>query len=179
VNAPAGSLLGDGLIVEDTMSIAWLPGELPEGAALHRLNADNHRLLVAEGSLEEHHSNEVLKDESSALIHELQKIEFKIDVLLRLAADLFNQSRTLPTPHRVRMSAVGLEWFGEAAPAIGSTGILDVYVSRVLPQALKVPARVERDSSEGGERVAQIMFVGLSELIVELIEKLIFRHTHK
>ena len=83
------SFLGDGLIFEELLPLQWFPGALPEGLELARLNADNHQLLGAESTLEEVRVSEALsKEESSALVHELQRLEYKLNVLLRLTADL-------------------------------------------------------------------------------------------
>ena len=63
---------------------------------LARLNADNHQLLGAESTLEEVRVSEALsKEESSALVHELQRLEYKLNVLLRLTADLVGASKPL------------------------------------------------------------------------------------
>ena len=60
----------------------------------------------AESTLDEVRVSDALsKEESSALVHELQRLEYKLNVLLRLTADLAAQSRPLPAPQRVRLSA--------------------------------------------------------------------------
>src|SRR5579859_4143355 len=104
------SYLGDGLIYEEALPVVWTAGPLAQGAALARLNADNHQLLGAEASLDEVRVHEALKDESPALIHELQRLEYKVNILLRLVGELAVRSSGLPTPQRVRLSARGLEW---------------------------------------------------------------------
>ena len=90
------SFLGDGLIFEESLPVAWTPGRLPEGLLLARLNADNQQLLGAESSLDEVRVHEALKDESPALLHELQRLEYKLNILLRLTADLAVRSSGLP-----------------------------------------------------------------------------------
>src|ERR1700721_3770582 len=82
------SFLGDGLIFEESLPVVWTPGILAEGAQLARLNADNHQLLGAESSLDEVRVHEALKDESPALLHELERLEYKVNILLRLTAEL-------------------------------------------------------------------------------------------
>ena len=67
------SFLGDGLIFEELLPVAWSPGPLADGLLLARLNADNHQLLGAESSLDEVRVHDALKDESPALLHELQR----------------------------------------------------------------------------------------------------------
>jgi hypothetical protein len=171
------SFLGDGLIFEDSLPVVWSPGALPQDAALARLNADNHQLLGAEASLDEVRVHEALKDESPALLHELQRLEFKLNVLLRLTADLARRTSVGPPPRRIKLSAVGLELPGENSLALGSTGMLDLYINSTLPQPLKLPAIVVGNCARAdGEPAAQMQFSGLSEQVVDLIEKLIFRH---
>src|SRR5271156_4296451 len=111
-----GSFLGDSLVFEESLPVAWVPGALAEGAALARLNADNHQLLGAESSLDEVRVHEALKDESPALLHELQRLEYKVNILLRLVGELALRSSGLPSAQRVRLSARAMEWFGEPAP---------------------------------------------------------------
>ena len=90
------SFLGDGLIFEEALPVVWTPGALAEGLALARLNADNHQLLGAESSLDEIRVHEALKDESPALVHELQRLEYKVNILLRLTAELALRNSGLP-----------------------------------------------------------------------------------
>src|SRR5271154_3262964 len=99
------SFLGDGLIYEELLPLGWMPGALAEGLALARLNADNHQLLGAESSLDEIRVHEALKDESPALVHELQRLEYKVNILLRLTAELGLGNSGLPPAEKVRLSS--------------------------------------------------------------------------
>ena len=172
----ADALLGDGLIFEELLPVAWTPGVLAEGVQLARFNADNHQLLAAEGSLDDVRVHEALKDESPALLHELQRLEYKINILLRLTAEVAMRGSGLPAPEKVRMSSRGLEWFGDHPAQANATGLLSVYINTALPQPLKIPGIVAGQRSAEGSRVTQFKFVGLSDGVVDLIEKLIFRH---
>src|ERR1700722_19108673 len=115
------SFLGDGLIFEDTLPISWTRGALAEDQYA-RLNADNQQLLVAYSSLEEVRVHEALKDESPALVHELQRLDYKLNILLRITADLAMRQHGLPPASPVRFSATGLEWVGDAAPPVDEIG---------------------------------------------------------
>jgi hypothetical protein len=170
------AFLGDGLIFEEALPVVWTAGPLAEGLALARLNADNHQLLGAESSLDEVRVHEALKDESPALVHELQRLEYKMNILLRLTAELALRNSGLPPPQRIRLTSRALEWFGEQTPAVGSTGLLAVYINSALPQAVKIPCVVTGERSQDGVRAAQLRFSGLSEPVIELLDKLIFRH---
>jgi hypothetical protein len=170
------SFLGDGLIFEESLPVAWTPGPLPEGSTLARLNADNHQLLGAESSLDEIRVHEALKDESPALVHELQRLEYKMNILLRLTAEIAVRHSALPPLQRVRLSSRALEWFGAETPVVGSTGLLAVYINPALPQSMKVPCVVAGERLQDNVRVAQLRFSGLSDTVAELLAKLIFRH---
>jgi hypothetical protein len=170
------SFLGDGLIFEESLPVAWTPGPLAEGLTLARLNADNHQLLGAESSLDEVRVHEALKDESPALIHELQRLEYKVNILLRLAAELALRNSGLPAAQRVRLTSRALEWFGDTTPAVGSTGLLAIYVNAALPQPVKIPCMVAGERVQGASRAVQMRFCGLSDAVVEQLDKLIFRH---
>ena len=170
------SFLGDGLIFEESLPVAWVQGPLALGLDLARLNADNHQLLGAEASLNEVRVHEALKDESPALLHELQRLEFKLNILLRLTAELATRNNALPPRYTIRLSARGMEWIGDAAPAAGATGMAELYINPALPQPLKLPCSVRGERAADAARVAQLEFAGLSEPVIELIEKLIFRH---
>jgi len=170
------SILGDGLIFEDFLPLSWTPGVLPQGVVLGRLNTDNQQLLGAEASLDEVRVHEALKDESPALLHELQRLEFKLNVLLRLTAELAKRTSHLPAPQHVRLSSGGLTWIGTGVPAAGETGVLDLYINATLPQPLRLPATVFGTPDHAPAEAVQLQFAGLSEPVVDLIEKLIFRH---
>ena len=170
------SFLGDGLIFEEYLPVVWAEGLPMEGLMLSRLNADNHQLLGAESSLDEARVHDALKDESLAVVQELQRLEFKVNVLLRLTAELVARNSGLPPAQRVRLTSSALEWFCEEAPVSGATGVLAVYVNSALPQPVKIPCVVAAVQPQDDLHIVQMQFTGLSDAVVEQLEKLIFRH---
>jgi Atypical PilZ domain, cyclic di-GMP receptor len=170
------AFLGDGLVFEEALPLVWTAGPLAEGLMLARLNADNHQLLGAEASLDEVRVHETLKDESAALVQELQRLEYKVNILLRLTADLALRNSGLPPPQRVRLTSRALEWFGDLSPALGSTGLLSVYINPALPQPVKIPCVVAGERMQAAVRVAQLRYSSVSDAVVEQLDKLIFRH---
>ncbi|HMK84756.1 MAG TPA: PilZ domain-containing protein [Steroidobacteraceae bacterium] len=168
--------LGDGLVYEELLPLAWAEGPLPQGLVLARLNADNHQLLGAESSLDEVRVPEALKEESPGLLHELQRLEYKLNILLRLTAEISARSAPLPPAQPTRLGATGLEWVGARSPAVGATGLVLIYINPALPQPLRIPSAVIGERMQGAERVAQLEFRELSDSVVDLLEKLIFRH---
>src|SRR5271166_3048950 len=127
------SFLGDGLIFEELLPLAWAQGPLPQGTDLARLNADNHQLLGAESTLDEVRVSEALQEESPALLHELQRLEYKLNILLRLTAELTMRQNAMPKMYHIRLSASGLEWDQEG-PTAGTTGLLQLYLNPAVPQ---------------------------------------------
>jgi hypothetical protein len=49
-------------------------------------------------------------------------------------------------------------------------------VNPALPQAIKIPCVAERPLMIDAVRATQLRFMGLSEAVVQLLDKLIFRH---
>jgi hypothetical protein len=170
------SFLGEGLVYEELLPVAWTPGALIEGSSLARLNADNQQLLAAEASLDDVRVNDALKDESPALLHELQRLEYKVNILLRLTAQIAVRGNGMPPAERVKLTSHGLEWYGERAPQADTSGLLVLYVNPALPQGVKIPCLAEHEILADGGRAIQLRFMGLSEAVVQLLDKLIFRH---
>ena len=170
------AFFGDCLTYEEALPVMWTAGPMAEGLVLARLNTDNHQLLGAEASLDEVRVQDALKDESPALVHELQRLEYKVNILLRLTAEFVLRNSALPPAQRIKLSSWALEWFGEQTAAVGSTGLLTLYITSALPQPLKIPCVVCGERLADGVRAAQLRFNGLSDAVVGQLEKLIFRH---
>jgi len=171
------AFLGDGLVFEESVPLRFERGATPASAELARLNGTNHQLLAALATLEESHGAEVLKDESPALAQELQRLEYKVDVLLRLTAQLAMRAAPLPPAARVRLTGAGLEWYEPAdAFTAGESGLISLYLSPTLPEPLRLAAVVAGVGQREGARVAQLAFSEVSDAVVEALEKLIFRH---
>ena len=74
------------------------------------------------------------------------------------------------------MTSRALEWCGEHTPAVGATGLLSIYINPALPQPLKIPCVVAGERMLDELRTTQFRFMGLSDAVVDMLEKLIFRH---
>ena len=75
-----------------------------------------------------------------------------------------------------RLTSRALEWFSGEAPPVGASGLLAVYVNSALPQPVKIPCVVAGERIDDNARVAQLSFHGLSDAVIEQLDKLIFRH---
>lgn len=171
----AGTFFGDGLVLDETRPLAFEPGPLADAGQLAHLNADNLQLLVAEASIEEARANEALKEESPALLHELQRLEYKLNILLRMMAEMSMRQNAMPAPQRIRLSAGGIEWYA-GGPRAGATGQVKLYINPAVPQPLVLSCEVVAELQRDAQRVSQLRFVGVGEPVADALEKLIFRH---
>lgn len=167
-----------GLAYEDEAPLGWKSiANYPYGPELQKLNARNAQLLSADASLEEHRRIDP-KDESQPFYQELQRLEFKLDIVLHLMGDLLEQRQALPSRRKFRIHAQGLEWIDtEAKLAVRDRGILCLYLNKTLPYPLELPCEVVAvlPATEEGLPV-RTEFRSLTAHVGELIEKLIFRH---
>ncbi|HEU4530572.1 MAG TPA: PilZ domain-containing protein [Steroidobacteraceae bacterium] len=166
-----------GLAYEDFAPLGWRAlSALPDKEELLRLNAENAQVLQADSSLEEHRRVEP-RDESEPLFQELQRLEFKLDVVLRVMSNLLERQDAMPERRKFRIYAQGLEWAETAqAPKPGALGVVSLYVNRSLPFPIQLPAEVSVVTPGTGETNVRIAFRGLSSHVGDLLEKLIFRH---
>lgn len=169
----------EGLGYEDSTPLGFQSrAELPEGRALAGLNAELAEVLVADASLDEqrpaHH--DVKHDEEHALAEDLQRIEFKVNVLIQLVARLMKREDSVPPVRHWRLHGEGVEWLvTDDAPAPG-LGLVSLFVSRNFPQPLVLPGRVTGTRDDQHGRWSQFRFEGLAPTSADLLEKLIFRH---
>lgn len=169
-----------GLAYEDEAPLGWKTHPaLPSGLDLQHLNAHAAQILQADASLEEHRSRALdpSKDDNQPLMQELHRLEFKLDMMMRLMTSVLQQQQALPPVRKFRIHAQGLEW-AEAAPAVkeGSFGVISLYLNRALPYPIELPGEITATYPMNGETALRMEFRGLSTPVADLIEKLIFRH---
>jgi hypothetical protein len=51
-----------------------------------------------------------------------------------------------------------------------------LYINPALPQPLKISCVAASERDDAGVRVVQLRFAGVSEQVIDMLEKLIFRH---
>ena len=152
--------------------------KLPEGAALAGINHENQQVLVADASLDEQRplGPDKKNDDEHELAEDLQRLEFKVNVLIQLVARLLKRGGDLPPVRSVRLRSRGLEWLleGEAVPP--GCALVSLHVSRHFPQPLLLPGRVVGQHADGEGEWLRFAFDGLSPSVTELLERLVFRH---
>lgn len=169
-----------GLYYESTISlVCQVVGSLPDDNELVSINDNNVRFLKALAALNEGAPEG--GEEIPQTAAELQRLDFKLNLLLEMVGQLLANQRTLPVPTQVRLGNAGIEWVAQDRPPSGAHVCIEVYLRRELPSPLKFHGvAVLVDSVEGsgsaGQRV-QVRFVGLSSALQDDLEKFIFsRH---
>jgi hypothetical protein len=135
-----------------------------------QLEHEASALLMSLLAIEESGASRSSDDETEAG-PEFQRLERKLDLLLELlSARLFEASA--PPERNVQMSAAGARWApGGPVPPPGSAGIVSIYVHRLLPRALRLPAEVLHD--EAGW--LRLRFLEVGEGCRELLVRHVFQ----
>ena len=150
---------------------------LPDGATLAGIVLEDQQVLVADASLDEQRPHQEKKsEEEPELAEDLQRLEFKVNVLIQLDARLLNRAARLPAVRSIRFHAQGLEWRLDDEEVQPGVGLVRLYVSRYFPQPLVLPGRIAGVYDDGEGRWVRFEFEGLSPLVIDLLERMIFRH---
>jgi hypothetical protein len=151
--------------------------KLPEGAALAGIILENQQVLVADASLDEQRPHaEKKSDEEPELAEDLQRLEFKVNVLIQLVARLLNRGASLPKTRSIRFHAQGIQWRVDDEEVQPGVGLVQLHVSRYFPQPLVLPGRILGVNADAEGRWISFKFEGLSPSVVDLLERMIFRH---
>ncbi|HEB96232.1 MAG TPA: hypothetical protein ENI96_07360 [Sedimenticola thiotaurini] len=164
--------LSDGLVMEAPIPLSWEPlaGPAPLGTS-----ARNGRLLRV-ALLSEEHGHE-RNEEEGGQVPELLRLEYKVDLLLELMAELLAGGQGGLPPRQARLGPKGIAWLEpEAVPAPGERLLLQLRPDPALPAPLVLPARVSGvHEGEGGNWVTA-PFEAPDPAVAEGLERLVFRH---
>lgn len=104
---------------------------------------------------------------------ELAALDFKVNVVLELLADLLTRQLDMPATVDLRMGATELVWAGEGElPAVGEHVELSIYLHRTFPRPLLLHGRVN-DLQAGS---CHVHLDALPESLQDMFEKFIFAH---
>ena len=126
-------------------------------------------LLSSLLSLDEHSTTK--SDDEKDFSPELARLERKLDLVLELLSAQLVDART-PAETSVQLSARGARWaLQRAAPIAGTLVLSSIYVHRLMPRPLRLPAEVIHDQPGW----LQLRFLPLGEACEELLLRHVFQ----
>jgi hypothetical protein len=165
-----------GLAYHDAMPLGFRPlTALPEESELLRLNAENHQILTLDAALEEHHPVDA-KDDDAAMRHELERFESKLNVIMQLLSRLLAREDRVPRDTKFRLAADGIEWDHDSMLKVDSVGVVTLHINRSLPYPLEFAGTIVGCQQKGAAYRVAFVFEGVAGNVLELLEKMIFRH---
>jgi hypothetical protein len=161
---------GLGVVLEEALPVSWRPLEAPVSPDEQlRLAAHNNEILQVVLALDEHHVE--WGEEQAELAAELQRLEFKLNLVMEMLAQVLAQHLRLPPRAAVRLAVDHIEWADTRAPVPGSLVQVELYLCARYPRALILPAMAER--APPGQACAR--FQPMDHAMQEALEKIIFR----
>lgn len=106
---------------------------------------------------------------------EIARLETKLDLILEMLGEIFQQRKPLPAQVPFQLSARGITWLEASPPDRESYIELQIYLSPQLFVPLNLLAQVTMVEDKGSTHRVQAKFVGIDESIQEWLEKYIFR----
>lgn len=141
--------------------LAWRPAETEPGAGQYVENEKLLRVILALDEYPAEHGEE------------LAALDFKVNVVLELLADLLTRQLDLPPAVDLRLGATELIWAGVGElPAVGEHIELSIYLHRTFPRPLLLHGRVN-DVQPGR---CHVYLDTLPDSLQDMFEKFIFAH---
>jgi len=167
------------------MSIAWdtqvplywsADAQLVSSARLAALGHQIEETLQAVTGLEDLRAPVV--DDTSQAGQGMARLEFKLNLVLELLSELISQSQERPPPHQVKIGARQVYWTAGAdnTPAVGDTGILDLYVHPLYVRPLRLPGQVSTIDATGDHARVTLELAELEPMAQDALERWIFVH---
>lgn len=104
---------------------------------------------------------------------ELAALDFKVNIVLELLADLLTHQLDIPDTVELRMGATELIWAADSElPAVGEHIELSIYLHRTFPRPLLLRGRVNDVQSDS----CHVHLDALPETLQDMLEKFIFAH---
>lgn len=163
-----------GLAHHTRLPIAWRERDAADAAQWVKLMQDNVLTLQALAALETapSASSTDRDNERAPVDHHSARLEAKVDLILHWMAQLLLERHPLPPLSDMILSAHAIEWLCPVALAVGSEGLVSVFLAPNMPAALNVPVRVTR--YEQGR--AHAAFLHMSADAQEWWERTLFRY---
>jgi hypothetical protein len=167
-------ILYEELAYQDVLPVLWRATPAPVDIAVVNSFADrNIRVLQACAAIEEHGGTSVEKADDSPHAADIQRLDFKINLLLDLVGQVLVMNRPRPPAVPIRFNALGAQWKGSAPlPEAGTHGVAEIYLRDCVAEPLRLIGRVTNVTPDGQIKAR---FMPPGETIADLIEKLSFR----
>jgi hypothetical protein len=165
-----------GLAYHDSMPLGFRPlAALPEEAELLRINSENLQILALDAALEERHPVDP-KDDDAVMRHELERLESKLNIIMQLLSRLLARENAAPVERKFRLAGDGIAWDHDVPLKLESIGVVSLHINRSLPYPLELVGRVVGCQQTGAIYRVAFAFEGVAANVIELLEKMIFRH---
>ena len=115
-------------------------------------------------------------DEHDITAQGMQRIDFKLNLVLDLVGQVLAHHISLPESVSVSFNTEAIQWEGLSAPDAGAGVKIELYVSRKYPRAIVLYGKVQAVQPLPGAFKVGVAFEGLSEIVCDGLGKLIFRH---
>lgn len=141
--------------------LAW---RLASGELTTQQYEENERLLRVILALDEYPAEHS---------EELAALDFKVNIVLELLADLLTRQLALPAAVALRLGATQLMWTDDGhLPAVGEHIELSIYLHRTFPRPLLLRGRVSAVQADG----CHVHLDALPDALQDMFEKFIFAH---
>jgi hypothetical protein len=165
-----------GLAYHDSMPLGFRPlAALPDEPELLRINSENLQILALDAALEERHPVDP-KDDDAVMRHELERLESKLNIIMQLLSRLLSRENVAPVERKFRLAADGIAWDHDVPLALESIGVASLHINRSLPYPLELVGRIVACQQTGAIYRVAFAFEGVAANVIELLEKMIFRH---
>jgi Atypical PilZ domain, cyclic di-GMP receptor len=163
-------ILYEELAYQDVLPVLWraMPGTI-DPAVTASYSDQNVRLLEACAAIEEHAGSDKPDEDTP----ELQRLDFKVNLLLELMGQLLVANRPRPPAVPIRFNALGAVWRGAPPlPEAGTQGVAEIYLRDFLAEPLRLIGRITNVTPDGQIKAR---FSATGEAVSDLIQKLTFR----
>jgi len=117
-----------------------------------------------------------LADEAVELSQELQRLDFKVNVILELVAQLVSQNLSLPEDHAIKLGSHFIQWLAQTPPGqVGQSLELKLYLDSRFPFPLRLTGRISALDQLADGCNTTLALDQQQEQTQELLEKYVFR----
>ena len=171
-----GEHLGQRLAYEDVLPLSYqVVNALPLGNECLALQQSNEEILHAIMMVEDVPKENLEESNIDAL--DFLRLEHKMNIMFELLVGLYQREVELPTPVSVVLRSDAIQWHSELQVDVGSSILVELYMSRKYPKPLLLPGTVTAVIAQSTVFLLTMAFDdAVSERTRDWIDKFIFRH---